>query len=338
MPEFQWHDAASWGVDGKGWDDTPWLYARLPVRAKGVVPDPVWDLSLMSAGLSVRFRTDATSIAARWTLTRSQLALPHAPASFCSGVDLYGRDHRGIWRWVAASMPATFPHVEAVLISGLDGTQREYTLYLPMFNGVERLEIGVPEGASFRGLAPKKERPIVYYGTSIVHGACASRPGMAHAAILGRRLGVPVINLGFSGNARMEPELARLIGEIDARIFVVDCLPNMGDAELVRERAEPFVRILREARPDAPIVLVEDRTFANAYWQERVQRAHQARREALKDAYRRLVEAGYERLAYVPGNCLLGADGEDTVDGSHPTDLGFVRLADALEPVLRSLL
>jgi len=149
---------------------------------------------------------------------------------------------------------------------------------------------------------------------------------------------MPVINLGFSGNGRMEPELARLISEIDARLYIVDCLPNMSDADLVRERAEPFVRILREARPDVPIVLVEDRTFGNAYWRSAVRKGHEARRIALREAYQRLRESGVEKLAYVLGEGLLGADGEDTVDGSHPTDLGFVRLADALEPVLRPLL
>lgn len=337
MADVLWFDAATWGVEGQGWSDTSRFYDRLPARAEGVVPDAVWWLSRTSAGLSVRFRTDATAISARWTLTSSNLAMPHCPASLCSGVDLYGRSPEGTWRWVAASQPATFPTVEAALISDLDGAEREYTLYLPVFNGVEKLEVGVPDGASFEGVEPRRERPIVYYGTSIVHGASASRPGMIHASILGRRLDVPIVNLGFSGSGKMEAALARLLGEIDARLFIVDCLPNM-EADWVRERAEPFIRTLSDMRPDAPIVLIEDRTFANACWHGARREGHAARRAALREVFGRLQGAGVGTLTYVYGDGLLGADGEDTVDGSHPTDLGFVRLADALEPILRPLI
>ena len=159
---------------------------------------------------------------------------------------------------------------------------------------------------------------------------------MVHTAILGRRLNIPVINLGFSGNGKMEPEVAELLAEIDAAVYVMDCLPNCTAAE-VTERTAPLVAILRKARPSTPIVLVEDRTYANAFLIAAQENRNSSARAALKAEYEKLVAAGDKNLHYLRGDTLLGADGEDTVDGSHPTDLGFVRQADAMERILGPL-
>ncbi|MBT5926706.1 MAG: hypothetical protein HOH33_08820, partial [Verrucomicrobia bacterium] len=202
--EIQWHNPSEWGIEGRGWEneDRKRWYDRLPSKAEGVVTDAVWNLSHRSAGMMVRFQTDASSIHARWELLSGNLALPHMPASGVSGLDLYARDERGDWRWAAATRP-TQQSMEVKLLQGIKPGLREYALYLPLYNGTESLAIGVPDGAAFKGLPPRKIDPIVFYGTSITHGACASRPGMTHPAILGRRFDRPVINLGFSGNGRM---------------------------------------------------------------------------------------------------------------------------------------
>ncbi|MDB4775875.1 SGNH/GDSL hydrolase family protein [bacterium] len=211
---------------------------------------------------------------------------------------------------------------------------REWMLYLPLYNGVESIEIGTAEGA-FVGPAEMRSRPIVFYGTSITHGACASRPGMTHAAILGRRLDVPIVNLGFSGSGTLDMEIADLMSEIDASVYVIDCLPNLGGSQ-VAERAVPFVRRLRSLRPGVPIILVEDRTYADAMFNASKANRNRESRAALKAAHDTLVAEGFDRIFYIEGAGLLGDDGEATVDSSHPTDLGFMRHADAFEPVLRS--
>ena len=160
---------------------------------------------------------------------------------------------------------------------------------------------------------------------------------MVHTAIIGRKLDRPVINLGFSGNGKMEAEMARLISELDPAVFIIDCLPNL-TANLVTERTEPLVRIIRAARPETPILLVEDRTYSDAFLRtDRLER-NQSNRKALRAAFQRLQAAGIAGLYYLAGDQLLGADGEDTVDGSHPTDLGFVRQAEAFAKALRPLL
>jgi lysophospholipase L1-like esterase len=179
-------------------------------------------------------------------------------------------------------------------------------------------------------------KPLVFYGTSITQGGCASRPGMVHTAILGRRFERPVINLGFSGNGRMEPELARLLAKLDPAVYVIECLPNMGGPE-VAERTEPLVRTLREAHPTTPIVLVEDPTYSHVMLPAVRQRMEE-RRAALRKAFDRLQSAGVKDLHYIPGNQGYGDDGEATVDGVHATDLGYQRLADSYQPVLSRVL
>lgn len=333
-----WHDVREWGVEGKGWSDTERYFDRLPTRAKGKVRDAVWSLSRHSAGMLTRFETDSTSIHVRYSLLSSSLALPHMPATGVSGVDLYARDEDGKDRWLAVSFP-TAQQVNVRMATGIDKQAggRLFTAYLPLYNGTETLEIGVTSGASFKPVEPRKEKPILFYGTSIMHGACASRPGMSISAILGRRFDRPTINLGFSGNGRMEAEVGAFLTELDPAIYCIDCLPNMG-AKDVAERTEPLVRQLRAARPDTPILLVEDRTFTNARFLKERRDHHTASRAALRAAYEKLKATGVKRLGYLAGDIQLGKDGEAATDGSHPNDLGMVRYADAYEPAIRRML
>lgn len=335
-PAIIWHDVAEWGVEGQGWapEDLAARYDRLPAKAEKIVPPPVWGLSRHSAGLSFRFTTDATTIQLRHTVTSANLGMPHMPATGVSGIDLYAFDG-GRWKWVELSRPKTVETTH--VISGLDPGPRTYLAYLPLYNATVKVEVGVPEGSKFEPVAPRKEKPIVFYGTSITHGASASRPGMPHPAILGRRLNRPVINLGFSGNGKMEPEVGALLTEIDAAVYVIDCLPNMVEAE-VKERAEALIRQIREVRPDTPIVMVEDRTYGNSWIMKSKRERHAGSRAAFVHAYDRLVSSGVKGLHYVEGEALLGDDTEATTDGSHPNDLGFMRQADVLEPVLRKAL
>ena len=331
-----WYDVREWGVEGKGWADTARYFGRLPARANGIVRPPVWSLSQHSAGMCARFETDAASVSARWTLLSKSRAMTHMPATGVSGLDLYGRAPDGTWRWVGVGRPESAPKASATLVSGLPRKRLACMLYLPLYNGVESLEIGIPEGSSLWPVAPRREKQIVFYGTSIMQGGCASRPGMAHAAILGRRLDRAVVNLGFSGNGTMDLEVGQLMAELSPCVYVIDCLPNMA-AEAVAGRTVPLVRVLRGSHGSVPIVLVEDRTYTNAFFVPGMRSRNDASRAALRACYEQLKADGVRGLHYVEGENLLGDDGEATVDGSHATDLGFMRMADALEPVLRPL-
>jgi lysophospholipase L1-like esterase len=337
-PTLEWHPVAQWGVEGRAFADMDRLryFDRFPAVAEGRVTTNVWNLSRDSAGMMVRFRTDATDIWANYTLRNERLAGPNMTAIGASGLDLYARDSAGKWRWVGVTRPAG-KVVRQSILNDLAPGSREYALYLPLYNGVDEVSIGVPAGAKFERLAPRPEKPIVFYGTSITHGASASRPGMAHPAILGRRFDRPVVNLGFSGNGRMDAAVGELLVKIDAAVYIIDCLPNMNAAQ-VREKCIPLVKQLRAVRPDTPIVLVEDRRFTNSWVRAKQTAFHDDNHAALRESYETLQKQGVKGLFYLGGDALLGDDTEGATDGSHPNDLGFVRQADAFEPVLRAAL
>jgi lysophospholipase L1-like esterase len=335
-----WYDIRELEIEGKGWQDTEEFYDRLPLRAKTVVRKEVWDLGQRSAGMCARFATDAAAIKVRWSLRFDQLGMEHMPATGVSGLDLYIRTEDGTFGWLAQGRPSKFPINQVDLVKGLETGWHEYLLYLPLYNGVNSVQIGIPPECSTSkpvSRPPERSRPLCFYGTSIVQGGCTSRPGMVHTAILGRRLDYPVINLGFSGNGPMELELARYMAELDPAIYVVDCLPNM-EAAQVTERALPFVKILRQARPDTPIVLVENIAYQGSpYLPERF-KGYMAKNAALRQAFQQMVENGWKNIFYLSYTELLGHDEEATVDGTHPTDLGFMRMAEAMEPILREAL
>lgn len=331
--DLAWTDGRQLTVEGQGWEDTKSLWDRLPARAEGVVREPVWGNSLDSAGILLRFRSDSPSIAVRWTLRKDRLSMAHMPATGVSGVDLYVRDG-DVWRWSATPFPSGRTN-ESVLVSGLDGRKRDWMLYMPLYNGIEEISIGTMPGSTIEPLPRGSDAmaPIVFYGTSITHGACASRPGMCHVAILGRELDMEVVNLGFSGSGTMDPEMADLMGELDASMYVVDCLPNL-DGQAVSERAVPFVRRLRSLRPDTPILLVEDRTYADSHVNGSRRRNNSGNRVSLREAWDELKADKVEGIYYLEGDRLLCSDGDGTVDGSHPTDLGFRQQADAFKEVI----
>jgi lysophospholipase L1-like esterase len=331
-----WHEATELEIEGRGWTDTETPYDRLPARAKGSVPDSVWGLSKQSAGLCVRFQTNARTVSVQWDLNADSLAMPHMPATGVSGVDLYRREAGGTWRFVMNGRPAHRSGNTMTANLSADAAPTECLLYLPLYNGVSRLQIGVPAGADIGKAAPRleaKRRPIAYYGTSIAQGGCASRPGMAHVAILGRMLDRPIINLGFSGSGRMEPAVSALLAELDPALYVIDCLWNMGDipAPEFTSRVTTLVESIRKAHPHTPILFVGQSQINPG--------KRPSTLEALQSSIvQRLRGSGDAGLSAFAGRTLLGTDGEGTVDGVHPNDLGMMRQADALAPAIARLL
>lgn len=322
-----WHNAADLFIEGKGWEtETP--FVRLPKRAQELVTEKVWVQAQYSAGLAVRFTSNSTKIHAKWP---AGAQLRNMPAIGVSGLDLYVNDPKGAeknqWTWVGVGKPdngltigtiATFPTSE----------EREFILFLPLYSVCSSLEIGVEPGSTFsQPVTTRTQKPIVFYGTSIVQGGCASRTGMAHTSILRRWLNHEVINLGFSGSGSMEIEMADLLGELDASVFVIDTLPNTTTAQM-KERYVPFINRLREHKPNVPLVLVGHIMGDNL----------PDRNEQMELAIAELESAGLKNFVYIPGRELIAGQEEATVDGVHPTDLGFLRMAEVHYPVLKELL
>lgn len=338
-PDLDWYDARKFTVEGLAFRDRKSPYDRLPERAENVVRPEVWNLSRHSSGVLVRFVANTTAIHARWSLTGKALAGANITAVAASGLDLYARTDAGRWHWLGIGRPTKVPENTDVLARGIPAGQREYMVYLPLTNGVTSLEIGVPKGSSIAAgpVRAAGSKPIVFYGTSITHGISASRSGMTHPAILGRMFNREIVNLGFSGNGRMELEVVKFVAELDPSVFVLDCLPNIGAKE-INERAEPCVKLLRAAHPKTPILLVEDRNYADNFLNPSRRERNQTNHAAMRTVYAKMQQDKIPHLYYLKGDDLLGSDGEDTVDGSHPTDLGFTRQAAAFQKVLRKIL
>ncbi len=330
-----WNDVRDWGLEGRGFNDTASYFDRLPARARDVVRSEVWALSHDTSGMSARFEADTTDVYVRYELRKALLAMPHMPATGVSGVDLYTCGPSG-WRWLAVTRPVA-RHITSPLGFNLAAGRRAYHLNLPLYNGVKSLEIGLPRGVTLKPLRPRNEKPVLFYGTSITQGGCASRPGMSFVNILGRRLDRPVLNFGFSGNGKTELEVARFLAEIDPAVFVIDTIANTS-VEQVDARMVPLVKLLRGRHARTPILLIEQRMWDNGMLIPNLAQAHREKNDALRRAFDALRDAGVEQLHYREGSDLMGSDGDATVDGSHPSDLGMMRYADALEPALRKLL
>lgn len=337
-------DASTFPLYGKCIEETSARYERLPLELKGVVRDPVWDLGRNSAGLYVRFRSNSTKICARWKSTSPRHYMPHMTDVGDNGLDLYILTEKNGWRFAGSGFDwggRDKVVKNRTIIANMRPEMREYMLYLSMYNGIDSLEIGVDDGAVIEAPAvesPRADHPVVMYGTSILQGGCASRPGMAFTAILGRKLDREVINLGFSGNARLDYEIAEYITCVrNPSLIVLDYVPNPS-AKLINDRGERFFRIIRDAFPDVPVIFVEDPTFPHSRFDQKMFEEVTSKNAAQHALYAKLKKSGEKRLYYVSTDGLIGDDGEATVDGVHFTDLGMMRYVEKMLPVMKKAL
>lgn len=178
---------------------------------------------------------------------------------------------------------------------------------------------------------------IVVYGSSVVQGASASRAGMAYPAILQRRTGYDFINLGFSGSAKMEMELAKYLATVPADCYVLDCIPNP-TPEQITERSYAFIKYLHDHQPATPIVLVETIFRQNGLWDQQVGATVRKQNAEIRKTWERLKKEGFKNIYYLESDKLIGNDHEATIDGIHLTDLGFTRMADAILPLIKKAL
>ena len=328
-------------VRGQAWqDDLKGTYYRFPAKAEALVRKPVWDLSRHSAGMSIAFRSNAPQIKIRYQVSGS-FSMPHMPSTGVSGVDMYATDINGERYWCSAryAFRDTVTYTYNKLSYGQSAAQGfEYEVYLPLYNDVKWLEVGVPAGHTLQFIPASQEKPIVLYGTSIAQGACASRPGMAFGNIIGRKTEHPVVNLGFSGNGQMEPEVFDLLAEIDARLFILDNMPNMGGdrAPKIYDRTINGVHTIRK-KTNAPILFVEHYTISHIGSSIEEEQNYKKLNLSFRKAYRALKEEGVQNLHYLSEE-ELGLHQDCSVEGWHPNDLGMQVYADAYIPKIREIL
>lgn len=330
-----WHDAKTLTVEGRGWDKEEPFYGRYPERAQASLAKANKSLEWLSkntTGMAVRFETDASDIVIRWNLISSDLTAGFNmfSATGVSGVDLYTK-YRGKWRWAGTGVP-TGEKNEAHIIWGVAAKDREFMLYLPLYNGVSSVEIGVNEGATIKPLVrPVGQKPILFYGSSITHGGCTDRAGMTFPSIIGRRLDVPVLNLGYAGNGNCEHPVTDLIAELDPRMYIIDTT-NV-DAKDLDERLRYMLDAFKSKHPGVPVLLLQNIVFQSRflYGELGLTEKDLIINKILED-YQPKWQGG---MYFLDRTKLLGADGDATVDGIHPTSLGEVRMAEAIIPVIR---
>lgn len=372
MREFDPIDVGA-EVHGSGWESLAGRFVRLEDSAEGLVRKPVWDLSRNSAGLSLVFRSNTRRLELSFDVFGWK-GMNHMPATGVSGVDLFAYKPDGEELWCAAKfmpqfkeeyieVPATGSQTATAQTSTAPSSdpssaqarkvrvtrvaysfeqidyeegceEYEWHLYLPLYNTVENFRMAVEEGCRLEWVPRDERQPIVVYGTSIAQGACATRPGMAWTNLVERELRYPVVNLGFSGNGKLEAELFALLDQIDAGVYIIDCLPNIKVTDNFEEKLEAGIKLLREHH-SCPILVVDhsghtnDRTNLSRCFPEELNR----RQAAL---VKRLRKEGIKQLYYLTRN-EIAWDKDSMVEGIHPNDRGMMQQAEAVCGKLRQI-
>ena len=301
-------------------------YDRLPASYKEIVRKPVWDLSKNSAGLSIRFLSNSSVITVKWELL-NDLSMGHMPDTGIKGVDLYFKNNNA-WQYINTGIPLGFKN-EYRLIDNMDNELREYRMFLPLYDGLKSIEIGIDNSSFIRKPKTSEKKPIIFYGTSITQGATASRPGMAHTNIISRKLDRDVINFGFSGNGRMEQPISKLISESNPIFYVIECMPNMSP-DMITSNTIPLVDTIRNKHPNTPIILVDLFNSPLTALDNNIDKSRNEMNNALKTEYEKMIDNGYDNIIYLESRNSLGDDFEGTVDAVHFTDIGFIRYSTFL--------
>jgi lysophospholipase L1-like esterase len=327
-------------VVGFGWFGSEKRYRRLPTHPAYKISRELDEIADRTAGGQVHFKTDSRQVWVRVELTKPS-ALRHMAATGQSGFDLYYGPPGKLVFSGASNAEGSRTRYTSLLFDSSQAEMRNMVLDFPLYNGVRKVEIGLEKSSRLEPPdAPESRKTIVVYGTSITEGGVASRPGMAWTNILSRRLDRRFINLGFSGHGRGEPELAQLISELpDKELIILDYEAN-APSPILEDTLGPFIKILRSRAPQVKI-LVLSRTPYTADLLKPVSPSSSERRAFQEGLVRSLREAGDHRIYFYDGSQLYGtaADwSECTVDGAHPNDLGFMRIAEHLEPEVRRIL
>ena len=350
QPPIKWYDPAGNSfpvIEGQAWPaELAFAYDRFPARAEKTLNPNVWNISHSSAGLYIKFKTSAANIVVRYVV-KGALEMTHMPATGVSGIDLYTMDPNGQLKWAPSTRSfgdtIEYRFSSLVVSSEFPGRDYEYRLYLPLYNRVNWLAVGVPNNSSFAFMQLSPEKPVVVYGTSIAQGACASRPGMAWTALLQQHLDRPLINLGFSGSGQLEPSVIAFMNEIDAKLYVLDCLPNLtaraGFTEQeLEKRIWNAVKALKEKHPDVPVLLVDHSGGANnGIMDTAAQHDFENANQVLRRSFEKMHLAGITGIYHLT-NKAIGLSEYSTVDGLHPNDIGMMDYARAYERMIRTIL
>ena len=288
----------------------------------------VYELHTHTAGGRVRFKTNSPYVAIRTKMPK-MTRMPHFAYTGSAGFDLYVSENEE--RFAGAFVPPDSASQGYESIIYLEATKmREVTINFPLYSEIEELYIGLKKGSLIEEPSPyNEEKPIVYYGSSITQGGCASRPGNSYQSIIARRFNWNYINLGFSGNAKAEPEVANYIKKLKMSVFVYDYDHNAPSIEHLKSTHENMFLSIRKRNPLLPIIIMLRPKFY-------LSNTENQRFSVIKSTYDNAVSRGDKNTYLIDGKALMRlALDNGTVDDCHPNDLGFMSMADAITEVLR---
>ena len=343
-PELRYVDATNFRIINKGWENTDGTYTRIPTYMKDSLRENQWWLYSHSSGIGIRFATNSTRIGAHYNL-KYNFHMQHMAMTGIKGTDLYYLNDKGKWEYVNTARPQEKDFKadsiqSKVYVENLDGKMHEFMFYLPLYDGINWFQIGVDSMADV--VYPQVENPrkkrIVFYGTSILQGGCASRTGMVTSSMVQRDLDIECVNLATSGEGKMDSYLAYCMATIDDVVcYVLDPVTNCTEM-MCDTLTYGFVNILRRLRPEVPIVMVEGMQYPYAkhdsYFRDYLPRKNAAWRRN----YEKLRKDNPKGLYYLRCEGMTGREEEGTVDGIHLTDYGFRAYADMLEPILKKIM
>ena len=291
-----------------------------------------------STGLAVMFRTDSRNISARWVTSASGLRANMTTISQ-KGLDLYIRQD-GEWVFAGIGTPSVkagqLDVHESLIVGNMAEGMKECLLYLPMFDRVDSLSIGIDEDAVIKSMENPFRFKIIFKGSSITHGISASRSGMTYPARFGRDNGYDVCNLGFSGKSKLQKEFAQILAEAHADAFIFDAFSNPSATE-IRERFDEFVDVIRAAHPYTPLIFLQTERRETRNFNQNTEKRESDKQAAAEEVVRRRMQTD-KNIYFIDSEGFLGEDHVGTVDGTHPNDIGFSRMLDCIEPAIIEIL
>ncbi|MBQ8203672.1 MAG: hypothetical protein IJZ75_05265 [Clostridia bacterium] len=308
-------------------------YCRMDYEYSKTVSDGVSHAIGNPAGGRIRFRTNSPSV----TIAAKEFSIPKAAAvsnMSSSGFDIYVEDDKGGSRCFKSAVPPADNKNGFVFTAEFESSEmRGLTINMPTTCGLIDVNIGIKKGCALEAPLPYTiEKPLVFYGSSITQGQICSRPGNSYEAIISRHFNCDFLNFGFSGNAKGEAEAAEYFKKLPMSAFILDYDHNAPSHEHLKATHEPFFKIIREANPKLPIIIMSRPVFED-------DADTVARREIIKATYDNAIKNGDENVYFLSGKELMAiARCEGLVDNCHPNDLGFYSMAQALIGVLEDIL
>jgi len=311
-------------------------FMRLPLDIYNKANDGVTALSKNTAGGCVRFASNSKNVEVRFTLSGAA-ATGNMCAAGTSGVDVY---FDGVFTKTVFPQNTSVRELSGIAVcpSSLGDGVHTVECFLPLYNGITKMEVGVDDNAGFFAPPKQKYKPVCFYGSSITQGGCASKPGNSYNSMLARFLDFPQVNLGFSGSGRGEQVIAEYIASLELSAFVLDYDHNAPNIEHLKNTHKAFFDTVRKAQPKLPIIIMTKPDFDSN------PEGNAERRSVIYETYKAAKDSGDENVYFIDGESFFGDytlfndRRACTVDGCHPNDLGFRRMAETIYPVLKKAL